>query len=131
MSSEKKEKYDFYLNVKLSDVENKIWFDHVKIFSHRKFLSEEALEELKVKVKEDMPTIADYLKKENKQKIMRTIVEGVTDWRNAFDEFYKFKGCRNQTPEQEDLVTKKNLIYDKVYRYWQKIGKECFADFPE
>jgi hypothetical protein len=73
------------------------------------------LEELKVK--EDMPILDDYLKKEHKEKIWRTTIVLLKAYLigNAFDKFYKFKGGCNQTPELKDVVTKKKQIHDKVY----------------
>jgi hypothetical protein len=83
---------DFYLSVQINDVNHKVWFDHVMIFSRSRKISEQALEELQNLVREDMPSVHDYLTKENKNKIMRTIVEGVPEWKETYEDFYKFKG---------------------------------------
>jgi ribosomal protein L19E len=80
---------DFYLSVQLVDVEKKVWFDDVKQISRIMKLSEDVLNVLKLKVKVDMPTLEDYLKKENKEKIRRTIVEGVSDWKKLMKSFTK------------------------------------------
>jgi hypothetical protein len=63
---------------------------------------------------------------------MRTIVEGVREWKETYEDFYKFKGNHNKTPEQREIVNKKKNIYDNVYQYWRKIGKAVYKDdFPE
>jgi hypothetical protein len=49
----------------------------------------------------------------------------------TYEEFYKIKVNHNKTPEQKELVKKKRNIYDIANYYWGKIGKACYADFPE
>jgi hypothetical protein len=83
-------------------------------------------------VREDMPSVHDYLMKQNRERIMRTIVEGVTEWKETYENFYKFKGNHKKTLEQKEIGNEKKKIYDNVYQYWKKIGKAVYKDdFPE
>jgi hypothetical protein len=122
---------NFYVAISLSEISVKVWFDQVKTFSSTTKQSEDVLNDLKILVKQDIPTLQEYLKKENKQRIMRAIVEGVVTWREVYEEYYQYSGRHNQTPEQRELKKNKEKIYGRIYYYWKLIGKACFDGFPE
>jgi hypothetical protein len=84
MNTQEVDEEDFSA-VPLIEIRLKSWFDSVKQYARVKKLSDEIMEQLKPQILEDMPVVDDYLRNENKKKIKRCLLEGVSEWKDIFE----------------------------------------------
>jgi len=79
-------------------------------------------------IHENFPSPHIYKLKTNKDKIKRAILAGIPEYDEIINVTNQFKGSRRQTPEQKDLMKKRNAAMKTIEALYHKFGNETYGD---
>jgi hypothetical protein len=123
---------DEFLFIPLVDVETLPWYPDLKEYTSSVERMDQILSILQPLILDYMPRVDDYLRKENRNKVQRCILEGMpsTD-KEIIEQTNALKGKRNKTPEEKELMKQRNNIKTKIRSRYYNLGIKFYPDNVE